>query len=441
LVRTETSLERQRSILGGTTKRILVPAVGLILVYHVLFALSLANERCLDDMLPAPNCRVSSSLWVNPLTDAATLTAPSSAAFGVEDRDMAAAFRVGFDFVASNVAEKKLNDSARKYFDLYAMVLPYRVMVEEKDASVRPRFYEFILKAMSVSRVQDSQGHFVYFTEARSNDGKDFVLVCNTRWANCPPGLKTLDNFTFTVLQPGDSNYVNDYAAVAGTIGNGVVVTCKGEVNGVKSDYVFALVKQKDFKADAARQYFDVYAPSPPERTHKFPNVNISIPNRPLDVEADHACAVDFRNVRMFRENDNVFLKDGMYEEKDQNTSGSEQVRLDHVFCFNRGTIEEYALVVTDWIGCGASCSSEGIVQLFVVRAKRPVITQQFVYDSDALGTGATFDEDSLTLTITGRSDDESPHCCPESLDVTTYRWRGTKFEEQGYEHVPAPQR
>lgn len=215
VVRMEPPLERRSLILGNATKKILLPAIGLILVWHLLFALSMANQRCLDDVLPAPACLTSASLWVNPLTDAATLTAPSAAKFGVEDEDIAAGFRIGFDFVASNVTEKKLNDSARKYFDLYAMVLPYRVMVEEKDVSERP--LPFSLNVTSVSSVQaDPQGHVMLFAEAHSKDGKNFVLVCHSAQPTClhmRPG-----DYTLTVLQPGDPYYAYDYTKETGAV-------------------------------------------------------------------------------------------------------------------------------------------------------------------------------------------------------------------------------
>jgi hypothetical protein len=119
-------------------------------------------------------------------------------------------------------------------------------------------------------------------------------------------------------------------------------------------------------------------------------------------------CSVDFRNIHMFGENAGwrARLKNGRYVRN----SGfdHESVRLDHVSCLDHeeGGGGQHALVMTDWTDCGVSCMSTGVVQVFEVRAAHPVITQQFVFDSHAEGTGATFDEKSLTLTITGRSDD-----------------------------------
>jgi hypothetical protein len=172
----------------------------------------------------------------------------------------------------------------------------------------------------------------------------------------------------------------------------------------------------------------------------RVPAVDVSAPNRVLEQGASNVCSIDFRNIRMFGENADwsADLKNGKYERKSH--SAYESTKLDHVFCsdYKRGG-GQHAMVMTDWTDCGGSCMRTGVVQLFAIRAAHPVITQQFVYDSHATGTGATFDEKSLTLTITGRSDDGSPNCCPKSFDVVTYRWQEGHFEQRSYKRVPAP--
>jgi|SRR5450631_40605 len=172
----------------------------------------------------------------------------------------------------------------------------------------------------------------------------------------------------------------------------------------------------------------------------RAPAVDVSAPNRVLEQSASDVCSVDFRNIRMFGENADwsADLKNGKYERKSD--SSYESARLDHVFCFdytNGGG--QHALAMTDWTDCGGSCMRTGVVQLFVIQAAHPVITQQFVYDSHATGTGATFDEKSLTLTITGRSDDGSPNCCAKNFDVVTYQWQEGQFVQGSYKRVPAP--
>ena len=74
-----------------------------------------------------------------------------------------------------------------------------------------------------------------------------------------------------------------------------------------------------------------------------------------------------------------------------------------------------------------------------MLRDNHPVLMQEFDFDANALGTGATFDGKSQTLTITGRSAEESPDCCPKSLDVVSYQWDGQQFVQSSYKRMPAP--
>jgi hypothetical protein len=171
----------------------------------------------------------------------------------------------------------------------------------------------------------------------------------------------------------------------------------------------------------------------------KSPAVDVSTPNLGLNEKAEDVCEVDFRNSRMFGYKGwNVRLKNGRYEQKDDGLYDSTE--LYDVFCFSDAKDGGHrALVVTNWESCGGSCSSTDIVQVFELRHANPVIAQQLLFDSDGKGTGAKFDKDSLTLTITGRSDDGSPHCCAENVDVVSYRWQQQKFIQIGYKRVPAP--
>jgi len=176
----------------------------------------------------------------------------------------------------------------------------------------------------------------------------------------------------------------------------------------------------------------------------KVPAIDISVPNRVLPIKANDACSVDYKNNRVFGENRGwtARLKSGKYERKhDRNLdSGYESVSLDGIFCLEPGNGKpQHALLVLNWLDCGGSCTSIGVVQLITVRAAHPVIKQQFVFDSHATGTGATFDEKSLTLIITGRSNDDSPNCCAKNFDVVTYHWQGSRFVQQSYKRIPAP--
>jgi hypothetical protein len=99
------------------------------------------------------------------------------------------------------------------------------------------------------------------------------------------------------------------------------------------------------------------------------------------------------------------------------------------------------ALAVAGWRSetCFATCNSHEIVQVFELRDSHPFLAQQISFDSDARGTSATFNDNSQTLTITGRSNEDSPRCCPKSLDMVTYRWAGQQFVQGSYTRVPVP--
>jgi hypothetical protein len=168
-----------------------------------------------------------------------------------------------------------------------------------------------------------------------------------------------------------------------------------------------------------------------------IPAVTLSKPNRVLELTSNYGvCGVDYRNAPLFAGDRTVPLRDGKYEQNEN--PGSDSVTVEHVFCLDHG-VAEHALLATDWVSCGASCNSSGMVQVFELRGGHPVVVQQIDFDSDAKGTGAAFDDDSRILTITGRSNEESPHCCAKSLDVVAYRWQGQEFVQSSYKRVPVP--
>ena len=156
--------------------------------------------------------------------------------------------------------------------------------------------------------------------------------------------------------------------------------------------------------------------------------VDVCFPNRILRFNTENVCAVDFANTRVYGENKGwtAELRNGKYERK--SSVFYEWAKLDHVYCFHHG---RSALLVTVWMDCGGSCTNVGVAQLVAIRNGHPVITQQFAFNSDAQGTGVSFDEKSLKLVIIGRSDDHTPHCCPKSLDVVEYHLKGEVFVQE----------
>lgn len=98
------------------TKIIIPIIIGLVVAWHVVVCLSMNNEY----------------YDVNPLTDVATLKLPGAAAYGITDPAEATGFKWGRALTGVPAAEYQLNLYARKYLDLYALIIPYRVSIIDK---------------------------------------------------------------------------------------------------------------------------------------------------------------------------------------------------------------------------------------------------------------------------------------------------------------------
>ena len=252
------------------------------------------------------------------------------------------------------------------------------------------------------------------------------------------------DNVTITISSPLKTPSTQEFGA---DFASGFMVGFKLVVE--------PLTERKLNKA--SRNYLDVYAMILPYNAtlelgehnetqasdaenvtrSSVPAVTVSTPNRVLELTASNSvCGVDYLNAPVSDGEDTVSLRAGKYEKHEQ--FGESSVKVKFLSCLDRG-VAEHALLATDWVSCGGSCNSHEIVQVFELRGAHPVLVQQIYFDSDARGTGATFDDRLLTLTITGRSNEESPHCCPRSLDVITYRWEGQRFVQRGYRRIRLP--
>jgi hypothetical protein len=62
------------------------------------------------------------------------------------------------------------------------------------------------------------------------------------------------------------------------------------------------------------------------------------------------------------------------------------------------------------------------------LRSGHPTVVEQITYERHAPNTGATVDTGSRTITVTGRSSEPSANCCPKSLDVMTFEWKGREL-------------
>ena len=91
-------------------------ALATIVGWHVYVCLTMENE----------------SYAINPLTDVATLKMPSAASSGITDPEGVAAFKWGRNLTGAGAAEQELGLYARRYMDVYAILIPYRIAIVDK---------------------------------------------------------------------------------------------------------------------------------------------------------------------------------------------------------------------------------------------------------------------------------------------------------------------
>jgi hypothetical protein len=120
---TQDAVPTERAVKTRTAKVVLIFAL-LALFWHLLLSGTMIpiGPRCLDAA-----CKQSVKVDLNRFTDYLEVQVPPNA------DGMHQGLSVAFDKLAAEpLAERKLNNVARQYFDVYAMLLPYRVVVTDQ---------------------------------------------------------------------------------------------------------------------------------------------------------------------------------------------------------------------------------------------------------------------------------------------------------------------
>jgi hypothetical protein len=142
---------------------------------------------------------------------------------------------------------------------------------------------------------------------------------------------------------------------------------------------------------------------------------------------------ISFRNLKAHwfsgkRSDEGLDMRNGKAEQ-DWKTGGHERVTLDFVEFLN--SVEgdaRYALIGMEWHDCGGSCTVVGLIQVFELQSGHPTVVQQIEYDREAPGTGAKLDAGKKYLTVIGRSNDHTLHCCPSTVDIMRFEWDENKL-------------
>lgn len=105
------------------TATVLLILVTLTLLWHLVLSSSISNgRRCWDAA-----CNQSANVDLNRFTNYVAVQVPP------DSDNVSQTLSLAFTRLAGEpLAERDLNNAARRYFDVYAMLLPYRVVVTEQ---------------------------------------------------------------------------------------------------------------------------------------------------------------------------------------------------------------------------------------------------------------------------------------------------------------------
>lgn len=120
---------------------------------------------------------------INPLTDVATVRMPGPSDIGITNAEQAAAFEGARDLTGIPIGEHKLNNFARQYLDVYAMVLPYRVsIVDDQPLQTRAELPPAPATPLPENDTSDSTVHTSIQGSKPSTSNLGFQTYTNSRY-------------------------------------------------------------------------------------------------------------------------------------------------------------------------------------------------------------------------------------------------------------------
>lgn len=101
-----------------------------------------------------------------------------------------------------------------------------------------------------------------------------------------------------------------------------------------------------------------------------------------------------------------------------------------------------FAVGTYRWEWFAGSSSHSDFVQVFELRQKRLVVTQQIHFDTHHGGNKAGADYDPRTTTLEIRAvaySGSEGRCCPSKLKIIRYAWRNNRFQKLSSRVIPLP--
>ena len=162
----------------------------------------------------------------------------------------------------------------------------------------------------------------------------------------------------------------------------------------------------------------------------------IELPDRGCDASIQH-----FRNSPAYflgssGVSELLNLQNGSFERRE--TGSYESASLSWVQPPTAGD-HRIAIVAYRWTWAGGSSSQSDVIQVLECDRGRFVVLQQILNDAHSDQAGAKYDASAGILTVRSVRYGSGAHCCPEKLDVVTFKWTGKLFQRIRWKTIKMP--
>lgn len=174
------------------------------------------------------------------------------------------------------------------------------------------------------------------------------------------------------------------------------------------------------------------------------PNVRVLYPNFALKSEPCVFTVQHLGNIKSYAFQKNPLLRDsavlyqGKFSTFEMPEHGPASVELAWVQQLPHQS--NVAAALYDWKWIGGSSSQSNVVQVFGCQDGHLTILQQISNDAHSVHAGADYNASTGVLTVKSVNYGAGAHCCPEKLDIVTFKWTDRGFEQVGWETIPMPE-
>lgn len=171
------------------------------------------------------------------------------------------------------------------------------------------------------------------------------------------------------------------------------------------------------------------------------PTVEISYPRFEFPDKGCDGSIQHFRNTPSYfwqgnSVSESVDLRNGSFERRE--TGKYESVNLSWV---QQPTAEDqrFVIVAYRWMWAVGSSSQSDVIQVLECDNGRFMLLQQIVNDAHSEQAGAKYEARAGILTVRSVRYGSGAHCCPEKLDVVTFKWAGKSFQRILWKTIKMP--